>query len=381
MSANDELTSRVIRDIAQWEAIRPAWDELYAGNPAASPPLDFVWLRRWWGVYGETYGPGGLRVVTVWRGTRLIAAAPLYLCISCERIFGVRSLRFISTGEAEHEETCPEYLDLLCRTGDEEVGSKAVWAAIEGLTWDCLELRNLSADAVILREGSVPANATAVTTDTCAIADLSAGFDAYVESLSARNRKQVRKLLREGDHAGAQFEMVGLDQLPEALDDLIALHGARWAEEGKQGAFASPRFVAFHRGLLEEWLPSGRAVLARMHLGGAPAAALYGFVTGQKFDFYQSGVRRDVDGVESPGILGILLLMKALAERGVTVFDFLGGSAVHKKRMQSREQPMVSLRLWRPTLRSAAYHSIRGATRIFRRRAAPPRESPVGASS
>jgi CelD/BcsL family acetyltransferase involved in cellulose biosynthesis len=368
MTASERLTSCVIRDEAAWEAIRGEWDDLYAASPSASPPLDFVWLRRWWNAYGETYGPRGIRIVTVRRDGRLIAVAPFYLSSGPD--LRLRLLRFMSTGEAEEEETCPEYLDLLCLPGDEAACTNAVWSEVRHLSWDCLELLTLSADSVFLRAGTLPAKATISSRDACAIADLTSGFEAYVESLSTRNRKRAKRLLREGERADARLDMVGPDRAGEAFDDLVRLHRERWAEEGKSGAFAAQRFTTFHRGLIEEWLPRGRAVLARMYLSEEPVAVLYGFITGQKFDFYQSGVRRTAGGsVESPGILAILLLMRALAERGVTTFDFLGGPAVHKQRMSNREQAMAGIQLSRPTPRTVACQLARWATRVFRRRA------------
>src|SRR5580704_14866261 len=108
------LTTRVIEKEVEWDAIRNDWKVLYTSSPYSSIPLDFDWLRAWWRVFGGLYGTGGLRIVTVWRGSRLVGTAPLYVGRGVSGSLGTRHLRFISTGEAAHEETCPDYLNLLC---------------------------------------------------------------------------------------------------------------------------------------------------------------------------------------------------------------------------------------------------------------------------
>jgi CelD/BcsL family acetyltransferase involved in cellulose biosynthesis len=149
----------------------------------------------------------------------------------------------------------------------------------------------------------------------------------------------------------------------------VRLHQERWTAEGSPGVFAADRFTVFHREIVAEWLPRGRAVLARLSVGDEPVAVLYGFVTGSRFDFYQSGVRRDGPGrLRSPGHLAHLLLMQLLAERGVTAYDFLrSSSSSYKRRLATRESRLIGLRLWRPTLRATTRRSVRFAARVARR--------------
>ena len=286
------LTTRVIQDELEWNAIRDDWMALYVSSPFASTPLDFVWLQGWWRVYGAIYGTGGLRVVTVWRESRLVGAIPLYV----GRSLGTRHLRFISTGEAEHEETCPDYLNLLCLPGEEAACVDSMWSEIGRMAWDQLEFLDLPEESLLLRTRTIPHNACPFPRGSCPVADLAGGFEAYLGRLSSNSRQQARRLVREGELAGAQFEVADVQQATGAFDDLVKLHQERWALDGKPGVFAAPHFIEFHRNLIREWLPGGRAILARLVLEGNPVAVLYGFVTGQKFDFYQSGVQLETSG-------------------------------------------------------------------------------------
>jgi CelD/BcsL family acetyltransferase involved in cellulose biosynthesis len=360
-----EITTRVIQDETEWDAIRDDWNALYALSPYSSTALDFAWLRGWWRVYGSLYGAGGLRIVTVWRGSRMVGAIPLYRNRGPGGALGGRHLRFISTGEAEHEETCPDYLNLLCLRGEEAVCVDSIWAEVGRMAWDRLEFLDLAEDSPLLRAQTIPDTIRSFSRGGCPVSDLAGGFEAYLARLSSNSRQQARRILREGERAGTHLELIGVEQATSIFNLLVKLHQERWTSDGKPGAFAAPRFVEFHRSLVAEWLPSGRAVLARLSLGEDPVAVLYGFVTGHKFDFYQSGVRREIDGpLRSPGSLAHLLLMRALTERGVTAYDFLRGSSSYKLRLATRENQLVGVRIWRPTLRAASYRLIQLVGRV-----------------
>ena len=344
--------------------MRPAWDALHASSPYASPPLDFAWLRAWWRIYGPTYGTAGLRIVTVWRGPQLIGALPMYEGRYGENPFAARQLRFLSTGEAESEETCPDYLNVLCLRGEEEACLTVIWKSVEGLAWDQMKLLDIGHDSPILQSGAFPRRARTLSRGSCPIADLTGGFEAYLGRLSANGRQQARRLLREGHTAGARFEIADAG----ALDDLVSLHQARWTAERKPGVFAAPRFTAFHLELIREWVPAGKAILARLSVGDEPVAVLYGFLSGSRFHFYQSGVRRDgAGGLRSPGNLAHLRLMQALVHRGVTAYDFLRGASSYKGRLATGENRLVAVQLWRPTVRAATSRLSRLGAQVTRR--------------
>jgi CelD/BcsL family acetyltransferase involved in cellulose biosynthesis len=362
---DDGISTRVIDDEPGWDAIKRKWNDLYECSPAASPPLGFDWLRSWWDVYRPTLRAPSLRIITLWRGPHLVAALPLYVHLSPH--LGLRRVGFISTGEAEFEETCPDYLNLLSLPGEEGRCAALMWRAIQGLSWDHLQLNNLAADTALLRQGISPPDAEPFSKTTCPVANLSGGFEAYLQRLSSNGRQQARRLLREGARAGASLELAASHQGGDAFNDLTRLHQARWNLEDRPGVFAAHRFAEFHRRLIANWLPAGRVVLARLSLASRPVAALYGFVTGSKFDFYQSGV--DIGAaslLRSPGNLAHLLLMKALAERRFDSYDFLAGTAPYKMRLATAENQLVSVRIWRRTIRSASYRSAQLAARILR---------------
>jgi CelD/BcsL family acetyltransferase involved in cellulose biosynthesis len=358
------VIARVVSSVGDWDAIRYDWNELYAVSPTASTPLDYAWLRGWWKAYGPTLRDSSLQVVTVWRGAQLIAAAPLYVRGGTGNALGLRRLGFISTGEAEFEETCPDYLDMLCQPGAETTGASVIWQAIGRMAWDQLELIDLPEGTPLLRAGVGPTDVRRFPSGVCPIADLTGGFDAYLGRLSPNSRQRARRLLRAARRDKAAFELATEAGRDQFFDDLVRLHQDRWSANGKPGCFSAPRFTEFHRELVREWLPQGRGILARLSHEGQVYAVLYGFVAGTKFDFYQSGIRLGEGPFDSPGNTAHLLLMKALAGRGITAYDFLRGSSSYKERLATRQASLVGIRIWRPTIRAASHRSLQFAGRI-----------------
>ncbi|APG26445.1 hypothetical protein A7E78_00325 [Syntrophotalea acetylenivorans] len=352
LSENEKVVARIITNELEWDAIRSAWNGLFERSPNASPPLHFDWLRRWWRTYGHVYADG-LLIFTLWRETKLICGVPLYVS---RGKFGVRCIRFISTGEEEYEEICPDYLNILALPGEEEVSAAAFWREIAGLGWDQIEFQDLPKDSPLFPNYNDMFDAQPYFRGGCPIANISGGFDAYLGRLSSHRRNKARRLLRDGKRAGVKFEIVEHCRADQVFDALIRLHQERWVANGKPGVFSAPRFVEFHRNLIHDWMPEGKALLAQLLINDEPIAVLYGFVSGSKFDFYQCGIRRDPTiSLRSPGNLANLLFIKALSEMGISEYDFLRGSSAYKNELATCENQLFGLRIWRLTPRSMVH--------------------------
>lgn len=355
-SFSEPLVVRVIGETTAWDAIRHDWDALHSISPTASTALEFTWLRTWWEVYGPVYGRGGLRIISLWRESRLVGALPLYLDVGRGISFGIRCLRFISTGEAEYEETCPDYLNLLHLPDEEMACAQAAWVAMDAMQWDALELLDLPDDTPLLRARvafSRDARLQVLSRGGCPIAFIGDGFEAYLAQLSSKSRMRARQEVRKVERSGALFELADAADAEQYFDDLIRIHQERWVAEGRPGCFAAPRFTEFHRRLVHEWVAGGRAILARLSHQANTFVVLYGFVTGRKFDLYQLGVMSDERAIiHSPGMAANLRLMAQLAERGMERYDFLRGTSAFKKSLTTEQRGLVCLACRRPTTRA-----------------------------
>ena len=224
----------------------------------------------------------------------------------------------MSTGEDEREETCPDYLDLLAAPNEGAACADALEGALDATDWECLRLLAIPQDSPLIERSSWMRGPKGMVTpaSVCPIANLAGGFEQYLARLSANPREQSRRLLRHVEGSGAVLELATGATMDAFFDDLVRLHQQRWIAQGKPGCFAAERFTRFHRSLASRWVGTGRSILARLSLNNEAIAVLYGFVTGTKFDFYQSGVATISAASRSPGHVAHLLLMRELCERG-----------------------------------------------------------------
>ena len=337
----------------------------------ASPPLRWEWVREWWRIYGPVYGDRGrgLRLITVRRGTELIGVLPLYQSFTgCP--WGSRQLRFTSTGEADFEKTCAEYLDLLHAPGEEHACTAAICRLLldwPELRWDLLRLEDVPEQspllALVTRIRHVRHWICRTERDNSYTANLVGGFEAYLKRLSAATRKEARRVMRDAERAGMKLEIAEHPRDVETFfEELVQLHRRRWEDSGQTGCFA-PRHKEFHLSLAKRLAPAGKETIARLSLGDRPLAILNGYRVGDKFDIYHQGVSREPGQLRSPGTAATLLLMARLAEAGVTVVDQLRGKNSLKARYFKEEKCLVRLSVYRPTPRTLVTTAAKTARR------------------
>jgi CelD/BcsL family acetyltransferase involved in cellulose biosynthesis len=375
------LEVQVVREAAAWLGMRQEWEALASSVGGVPPPLHFDWLATWWEINREHYAAGeqALCVLCFRRRGELVGALPLYYRRSRRLVDGGRWLGFVSTGEAEADEICPDYMDMVCRS---EVAEQCAGLAMEvlcedlGESYERMALLDMADHSPLVRAARRLATVYDLETaprGVCPIADLSGGFEAYLSRLSASTRTRCRHLVREARKRGTTFEVAeGLEQARSFMEELVALHQKRWQADGKPGCFASRPFAEFHRRLVELWQPQGKVVLSRLRLEGRTLAVKYGFCGNGKYDFYQSGVLLEENGpLKSPGVVSFLMLMEHLTRHGVQAFDFLRGNASYKQRLATSAQPLVEVRRvvwnWRTSVSFAADMSGRVVRKAYRR--------------
>ncbi len=374
------IRMEVLRETAALAELRTDWLGLFDNAHNASAPLHPDWIASWWEQYGHVYGQGcePLRLLCFRRGGQLVGVLPLYQRRPLRMGDGGERLCFIGTGEHEHEEVCPDYLDLLSLPDATASCTELAWSVLCGAlgqSYDRLTLANMSDESALVtwaRKHAGQHNLEVVPCGACPIANLSGGLDAYLMRLSANTRQQARRLMRGAAKVGVAFEIAqSTDEAMMFLGEMIALHQHRWRSAGEPGCFASERFTQFHTSLVRLWHPQGRVILSRLRLGAEVISVKYGFRVGAKYDFYQSGIRLEQGSpIKSPGIVSFLLLMDYLSSQGVELFDFLRGSSNYKQRLATSAQPLVEVRrvlwTWRTAVGVAADLGGRAVSKLGR---------------
>ncbi len=200
------------------------------------------------------------------------------------------------------------------------------------------------------------------------VTDLLAGEEHDVlTALPASRRQRVRRALRRLGALEARWAQSPAEA-DSMLDELIALHTARWQADAQPGAFANPRFTAFHRELIARLQPSGRAALYRIRRDGETIGCLYGLIEGSRMLFYQGGLRRFEDNRLRVGIAAHALFMQACRDRGLSQYDFLAPAARYKSDLSTSSEQLVWAELERPGARLCAEHAARRLKRGVRPR-------------
>ena len=379
------LTCRVVREVSEWEKLETQWKELWAGSQTASPSLRWEWLWNWWRLYGMAYGEKerGLRIFVVEQGEWLAAVLPLYVGRigsiqhgSDTRRLAPRQLRFLSNGESRLEETCADYLDVLCREGVETESVDALARTLQDRRTHGCDFLQLSSvpDESPLRRWAVGTGAwngglQEQSYGASFVADLTGGFESYLKSLSPNSRYQARRLLRSVESERLTFELAtDARDIELFYEDLVRLHQARFAQAGLPGCFSSKRFTEFHRSLAHQLVASGGAILARLSDGGRSLAVVQGYVARNRFYYYLAGtVMNSHVGVRSPGIATHLLLKAHLAERGIVAYDYMRGATRLKTQFAPVQRPLWQLSFEKSTVAGLAYRVSETGARVLKK--------------
>lgn len=345
-------------EIAPWSA---AWNALAGDVPFRRWEWYATWLRH----YGDH---GELRVLAALDGDGSpLAIAPWYRARCPVR---GRVLRCLGDGEV-----CSDYQTILCRPGNEaEAGQAcAAWLAEHAGDWDLLELAGVEAADLPLRcllEGLAIRGHAVLRSPTlsCWRLRLPESWEAYEALLSKSHRKQVRRLRSRVLETDRSRLLTAVD--PESLDRgfavLVELHRRRWEAQGLPGAFASPRFLAFHREMSRVWLQREMLRLHWLEVDGVPVAAEYHVAGGRTVYGYQAGVDPQQMDCE-PGSLAAVATLKLAIENGFEHFDFLRGDEPYKAHWRAESLACIDMRAvsrrWSSELRFAAWQKAREARR------------------
>jgi CelD/BcsL family acetyltransferase involved in cellulose biosynthesis len=192
-------------------------------------------------------------------------------------------------------------------------------------------------------------------------------------AMNANTRQQIRRARRLYDAAGG----LALRRLDEpvaqlaALEELAALHQARWVARGEPGAFASPVFDRLVRGLITGSAGDGRVEILRVSVGGRTIALLLNLVQGGEVANYAAGFVQESDNRLKPGLVAHALAIEHHLARGSRVYDLLAGSARYKQSLAAPREEMVWLSARPDTLRARVLSVCdRIAEKLARRRRA-----------
>ena len=333
---------------AEWQALEDVAE--------ASFFTGWAWTRCWLQHLGAAVG--GLLLLRVRQGGETVGLG-LWSRRTLRRLRWLpsRALLLHATGDPAFDDLTVEHNALLSRAGLADAVAAAALPA--------LLARQPGLGQVVVPRASVLSPALAQAAERAGLRlrswaepayriDLDAartGHGRHLDGLGAATRATVRRSLRLYEALGP-LRLEAAASAQEALAHLERLahwHQHHWQARGQPGAFANPRFAAFHRRLVAQAFGSGCIRLLRLAAGTHEIGYLYAFVHRGQMLAYQSGLRSDVVARNHhPGLVLHTLAVQRAADEGLAGYDLMAGEARYKQQLGSQRYPMLTYSLHRP---------------------------------
>ena len=321
------IASRV-EDIA---SLRPEWECLLSQSPADTIFLSWEWQSLWWRVFGTSLGQTGtqLHALTGRDADGLIGIAPLL------RVG--RELHFSGGDEIA------DFLDYLATPGREAEMASLILDHADEIGWDLIDLRNLREESLGLGYLVPEARKRGLLVeveqeDVSPKIVLPPTWEAYQESLSKKDRHELRRKLRRLQSAGqVTWGAVG-DPVTRRADvaEFIKLH--RLSADAKAD-FMTAEMEEWFQSLVEHFEPLGKLRLYFLEIDGVRAASVILFDYKNRFLLYNSGYDPEFARLSVGLALKAYCIHDAIA-LGRETLDCLQGSESYKYDLGAKDAPI-----------------------------------------
>lgn len=361
------LAVELVRGLALPGAL-DAWAGLEAQVPDAPVACGHRWTRAFLAHFGDVVAPS---IALVRDDGELVGVALVCRDVVRRGPLRVRRLHVGTAGEPPDASIWVERNGLLTLPGRRPEVARALVDALRAeRDWDALELPGFLPDhAAAFATAQLPFRLRAAP---CGVTDLDG-------ELLARFSKGTRGQIRRSERRLGPARVTWAASPEEGcalLEELIALHQARWAAKGRPGAFADRRCAAFHRELLPELLGTGDAWIAGVDGPRGRLGCSFGFVEGDRMTDYQNGRIVLEDTNVSVGLLVDVAIMRAARDRGFRCYDSFAGHDEHKRRLSTADDALV----WATARRGALRWAVHDAGRELRHRLRDRRRRAVSAA-
>lgn len=339
------LNIEILTTIPQLAAVLPEWDTLAALDPRDGYCRTGAWYLCWLQYIQRNAQP----LIMVARDFgRIVGIAPF--CLMQHNSY----LKALTLGGSQI--VCGDYLGLPCLP---EYKQKVLHSVLEKVTelgsmWDLFMLPDIKKDGDLFKQVEHWAAAQGIKSrasdrQVCPYIELPASYEQYLQTVTKKKRKDLRRNREILQEHGATFEVYSHGaELEGAIDILIELHLARWRAVGNPGSLGKPGFREWLKALAKSGICAGsfRLFLLRHH--GQPLAAMLNFHHGQSAFQFQNGWNPNFPLVNySPGTVLIGYALQTAIEEGRRFYDFMRGDEEYKFRLTRCFRENVTLMLAR----------------------------------
>jgi CelD/BcsL family acetyltransferase involved in cellulose biosynthesis len=322
-----------------FESLGDSWNALLKQSATNTLFLTREWQRVWWASLGD----GELRVLTMHENDQLVGIAPLFF--ETDALGGVQ-VTFVGCKEVS------DYLDFIFAIGRER---ECLGAVLDFLSsdaspnWNAISLCNMpeaSPNLALLQTLAAERGwkANAGFEDVCPIIALPESFEAYLQLLDSKERRELSRKLRRAEDDASVTYATDAAKLDTDVDDFLRLMRASMVSKND---FMTPRMERFFHASARAMFEAGFLQLAFLEVSGERAAAYLNFVWDNQVLVYNSGLDPMKFAYLSPGqVLIARLIEKAIADKRIS-FDFLQGNEDYKYKLGGKDVKLFTLGITR----------------------------------
>ncbi|MFI5178547.1 MAG: GNAT family N-acetyltransferase [Vicinamibacterales bacterium] len=323
-----------VRD-EQFDRVSGEWAGLIGQTPDPIPFATPAWQRVWLDHFqaGRT-----LRLLTARDGERLIGVAP-FICDGDRAEF------------VGHYSIC-DYMDAVVTPGFERAFFASILGRLAGEGVRTIDLRGLRASSPTLdavTEAAPAAGFAAAREDEAhsPSVHLPGTWDDYLNTLSKKDRHELRRKLRRLDSAGGDVVLKVVTEAAEAATGLDTLfHLMRISSHHKEEFLDRPGMEAFFREMTATMAAEGMLRFYFLTFDGEAVASVLNFDLGGQLYMYNSGYDPAYSHY-AVGLMSKTLLIRDAIENGRHCVDFLRGDESYKYDLGGKDQQVYRLVLTR----------------------------------
>lgn len=315
-------TIEVVTAVDRFLALEPEWNDAVERAGVAHPFLTHEWMRTWWECFGGANR--SLHIIVVRRAGEVLAIAPLMR--ERTHMYGVpvRKLDFIQNDHTPRADVIV--------AGPPAGAWRALWCGLQDSRseWDVLQFSRLASDsasrALLERLAAVAGCPTGVWQgDVSPYLALSCSWDAYVATLSAKFRSNLRNRLSRLTKIGEpRLEVIDSgDAIDAARHDAVRLEASGWKARAGTSIQSDPAVERFYTTLAGRASASGWLRLLFLTAGERRVATAYGARYRGRLFLFKTGYDPEYAPC-APFKLLTYFAIEAAHREGLSEVDFLG---------------------------------------------------------
>lgn len=357
-------TFEVITHTVDFDTLEQEWNALARASDTHIFQT-FDWNRIWWKHFGTNKK---LHLVAVYSGTQLSGIAPFFeddvymlgrKVYTCLRLLG----SYVSQPAGKPLMGCisySDYLTCIVRPEHEHIFYKQLLQHFKKVKYDFDEIvldevpQESSTYRTLTTQMAIPEHHLShkiKTASSSPVIQLPSTWDAYLDSLSSKERNKARRYFKrslEGNKNAFVVDKIShAEELSETLSDLIHMHQQQWNSRGFAGTFAEKSMHDFFIEITGSFYEKGWIELNK----ATPAGSMGRHVAIDVLMTYKDKVYMMHRGMEEdssyrkqgPGNVLFYARLNEAIQNNIKVYDMLRGQEEFKMRLATKINQNVKI--------------------------------------